>query len=89
MFVFSSIYSGCAVADPSTDSVIVIGGYNQDNYYSTNVTRYDVNGFVESLPPLNFRRVYAGCAGYYNDDENLVINFYLKYQKFDMLHWDL
>jgi len=63
---------GCAVADPSTDSVIVIAGYG-DYGYSTNVTRYDVNGFVESLPPLNVGRVYAGCAGYYNDADNLVL----------------
>jgi len=64
---------GCAVPDPATDSVIVITGYTDDYYYSTNVTRYNDYGFVESLPQLNVGRVYAGCSGYYNEAGNLVL----------------
>ena len=64
-------FSGCAVPDPATDSVIVIAGYSYYGY-STNVTRYNDYGFMESLPPLNVGRVYAGCSGYYNEAGNLV-----------------
>jgi len=63
---------GCAVPDPATDSVIVITGYSGYGY-STNVTRYNDYGFIESLPPLNVGRVYAGCSGYYNEAGNLVL----------------
>ena len=80
------MFSSCAVADPKTDSVIVIGGFDQDldednvlnpANFSTFVTRYNTNGIVESLPPLKVGRafgiLFSGCSGFYNDDGNLVI----------------
>jgi len=71
--MFPATY-GCAVADPATDSVILIAGYDQiNNQVLANVTRYNLYGYVESLPPLNVGRMYAGCAGYYNDADNLVL----------------
>jgi len=69
---FELLYSasyGCAVPDPATDSVIVIGG----EALSTNVTRYNDYGFKESLPQLNAGRVYLGCSGFYNEAGNLVL----------------
>lgn len=90
----------CAVPDKKSDSVIIIGGYQNEmcggygndtngygsdddgygygyggeGYYpSSRVTRYDKYGFVEELPSLNYGTVYAGCSGYYDDDDNLVL----------------
>ena len=81
------LFSSCAIADPKTDSVIVIGGLDQDldednvlnpANFSTFVTRYNAMGFVESLPPLKVGRAFgfgffSGCSGFYNEDGNLVI----------------
>jgi len=89
----------CAVPDKKSDSVIIIGGYQNNmcsgygndtegygsddgygygygggSYYPSNkVTRYNEYGFVEELPPLNYATVYAGCSGYYDYDDNLVL----------------
>ena len=48
-------------------------------------TVYDVNGFVEDLPNMNFARTHHGCGHYINSDNNLVrknvalIVFYILY----------
>jgi len=68
----SGSYGACAVADPKTDTVIIIGGYNE-TYYTDNVVRYDINGIKTPLPSLNYGRVYHGCSGYYNNVGNLVL----------------
>ena len=75
--LFYIFFRGCAVADPASDSVLVIAGYHEDFYLSANVTRYNVNGYVESLPNLNVGRVQAGCSGYYNDADNLVKLYFI------------
>jgi len=68
-------YGACAVADPKTDTVIIIGGDNFTSYYygTDEVIKYDIHGNETPLPNLNHRRVYFGCSGYYNDNGNLVL----------------
>jgi len=49
-------------------------GYGGSTYYpSDKVTVYNQYGYVGSLPNLNFGRIYAGCSGYYDYDDNLVL----------------
>merc|ERR1712098_109673 len=49
-------------------------GYGGETYYpSDKVTIYNQYGYAGSLPPLNFGRIYAGCSGYYDEDDNLVL----------------
>jgi len=69
----SGRYYACAVADPKTDTVIIIGGINEAG--STNeVIRYDIYGYAyPPLPPLTSTYIYFGCSGYYNDNDNLVL----------------
>lgn len=65
----------CAIEDPRSSSVIVLGGLCYKNgsiQYLTNVERYNETGHMESLPGLNNPRS-GGCAGYYTSDGNLVI----------------
>ena len=60
----------CAVEDPNTKSVILIGGSDE----TRTVIRYYEDGTSETLPALSDD--YPGahsCAGYYNDDEKLEI----------------
>jgi len=67
----SGRYGACAVADPKTDTVFIIGG---DNYYATDeVVRYDIHGDETQLPNLTYPRSYLGCSGYYNNVGNLVL----------------
>jgi len=62
----------CAVADPKTDTVIIIGGLNSAGV-TDEVIRYNVYGTETPLPPLNYPRYYFGCSGYYNNVGNLVL----------------
>ena len=50
--------------DLTSDSVIVTGGYKN----LQTVSRYDINGFVEDLPPLVERRAYHSCGSYLRGD---------------------
>jgi len=69
----SGRYFACAVADPKTDTVIIIGGYNSSYSMTGEVVRYDIYGNETPLPPLNNPNIYFGCSGYYNDVGNLVL----------------
>jgi len=69
----SGRYGACAVADPKTDTVIIIGGFNEAYETTDEVVRYDIYGNESPLPPLNYPRVHFGCSGYYNDVGNLVL----------------
>merc|ERR1712198_109177 len=62
----------CAVADPKTDTVIIIGGYNETGI-TNEVVRYDIYGNETPLPPLTHPRKNMGCSGYYNNVGNLVL----------------
>jgi len=62
----------CAVADPKTDTVIIIGGRNE-NGRTNEVVRYDIYGIETQLPPLTHPRDDMGCSGYYNNVGNLVL----------------
>jgi len=63
----------CAVADPRTDTVIIIGGRDKSGAATDTVYRYNVKGSYSKLPSLRKPRRYLGCSGYYNDKENLVL----------------
>ena len=39
------------------------------------VSRYNENGFQEYLPDLSYATYLHGCAGYYNDKDQLVKRF--------------
>ena len=55
------------------EQIILIGGYANDMY---NVSVYDENGFVESLPDLNIGRGGAAC-GYYLDQYDRKVKYLL------------
>jgi len=69
----SGRYGACAVADPKTDTVIIIGGYNSTYSATDEVVRYDIHGNETPLPNLTYPRRYFGCSGYYNNIGNLVL----------------
>jgi len=54
----------CSIHDITTDTLIITGGNETKKY----VTRYDVLGFVEDLPPLNEGRYAHGCGAYLRED---------------------
>jgi len=60
--------NACAMADLTSDSVIVTGGYNTMH----NVSRYDLLGWVEDLPPLLNGRTDHGCGAYMKEDGSQV-----------------
>jgi len=64
--------TACAVADPKTDTVIIIGGYNGSQVVDE-VIRYDIYGNEFILPSLTYPRYMMGCSGYYNNVGNLVL----------------
>jgi len=68
----SGRWGACAVADPKTDTVIIIGGYNE-NGITDEVIRYDIYGNELILPSLTDPRFFMGCSGYYNNVGNLVL----------------
>jgi len=68
----SGRWGACAVADPKTDTVIIIGGYNE-NGVTNEVVRYDIYGNEFILPSLTNPRYMMGCSGYYNNVGNLVL----------------
>ena len=48
--------------------MLVTGGF--DGLTETNlkkVARYDIDGFIEDLPPLNKGRAVHGCGAYLSD----------------------
>jgi len=69
----SGRWGACAVADPKTDTVIIIGGYGTKNGITNEVVRYDIYGNETPLPPLTNPRYMMGCSGYYNNVGNLVL----------------
>ena len=61
----------CAIADPKSDTVIIIGGCKISSC-TDEVIRYDISGNQTPLPSLNYPRYFFGCSGYYNNVGNLV-----------------
>ena len=51
----------CAIADDN--SVIITGGGWNGDYYD-NVTRYNMKGYVETLPNMLLGRSYHGCTSF-------------------------
>ena len=59
-------YGACNIEDPSTNSVIMTGGYNYAlRRYLNSVVRYGEQGFIEFLPNTTSTYYVHGCAGYY------------------------
>ena len=58
MYPFCS--DACAIADGN--SVIITGGYRDD--YLDDVTRYNMEGYVETLPNLLLARDHHGCTSF-------------------------
>ena len=50
--------------DLTSDSVIIIGGYNT----MSTVSRYGVLGWVEDLPSLEVERYAHGCGSFFRGD---------------------
>ena len=55
------LYGSCAVADPETDTVVIIGG-NTDSYKVTSL--YNEDGWVEDFGNLHYMRWRHGCTSY-------------------------
>ena len=53
-------YYSWACGIPLEDSVIVTGGYDTFNTVSV----YNVEGWLEDLPPLNTGRFHHACSSY-------------------------
>ena len=51
----------CAIADDN--SVIITGGGWSGDYF-VNVTRYNMEGYVETLPNMILGRKYHGCTSF-------------------------
>ena len=61
----------CAIQDLTSQTVIITGGVDE-GMTATNlkkVTRYDIEGFVEDMPPLNIGRAVHGCGAYLRDTD--------------------
>lgn len=67
-----SAAASCSMPDPTSNSVIVTGGYTQSGYNYDRVVRYGVLGFVEDLPRLNVGRYSHGCGTYNRGDGQMV-----------------
>ena len=50
--------------------MVIVGG----QFTSTDVSRYNENGFVEALPSLDTRGGGQSCAGYFNSQNKMVFN---------------
>ena len=63
----------CSIPDDDSDTVVLTGGFDGSGSSATLniVERYDLNGFVESLPNLNTGRDAHGCGYYYKDGERV------------------
>ena len=59
------------------NSASATGGSSNNNYLDT-VTRYNMDGYVETLPSLLLGRVYHGCASFIQND--------MKERNFKYLH---
>ena len=55
---------------PDGDTVVVTGG----QYTQPEVSRYNENGFVETLPNLVTGRWTHSCSWFINDDRKMVYN---------------
>ena len=53
--------------------LVITGGYN-----SSQVTMYDMNGFVAQLPDMAEARMGHGC-GYYRNDNNQIVSLKKSY----------
>ena len=63
----------CAIPDPSTDSVVVTGGF----WESTMVTRYGWDGWMrwlEDLPPLLSGRGSHACSSFVSSERLVSIS---------------
>merc|ERR1712142_913 len=60
---------GCAIKDGSFS--ILTGGYWFGKYYNT-VTRYNIEGIMESMPPLISARDLHGCGSFINQHNKKV-----------------
>ena len=68
-------YGACNIEDPSTNSVIMTGGYDPvARKYHRNNVRYGEKGFIEYLPNSTYNFIYHGCAGYY-EGKNQAISY--------------
>ena len=65
IFLFVCRYS-CSIQDIENPSVIITGGADLGASVPNwkRVTRYDIEGFVEDMPPLNIGRAGHGCGAY-------------------------
>ena len=65
------LFSGaCAIADDN--SVIITGGSSgYGSGYLDNVTRYNMEGFVESLPNLLLAREFHGCTSFVQNEKKV------------------
>ena len=47
--------------------MLVTGGEVTGETVMKRVARYDIDGYIEDLPPLNIGRAAHGCGAYLND----------------------
>ena len=66
----SFLRNPCSI--PDGDTVVVTGG----QYTQPEVSRYNENGFIESLPNLLTGRWTHSCSWFINDDRKMVYIFH-------------
>ena len=62
----TAIFRGnaCAISDPENNQVILTGGGDPEIEIFNNVTVYGVQGWVEDLPNMKYKRAQHGCTSY-------------------------
>jgi len=68
---FSSfLYRSCVIS--LEDSFLLTGGDYSSTYYS-NVERYNIQGYVESLPSMFYPRSRHACGAYYQSNSQVLV----------------
>ena len=62
------LYGSCAVPDPESDTVVIIGG---NTAHDRVTSLYNEDGWVEDFGVLNYKRLWHGCTSYVADKKRV------------------
>ena len=65
------LYGSCAVPDPETDTVVIIGGNHEGNPGNKITSLYNEDGWVEDFGNLHHQRWWHGCTSYVADNKRV------------------
>ena len=68
----------CSIKDDESDTTLVIGG----NFTERTVSRYNRNGWLEDLPPINHGRRSHSCSNFVKNSEKVESFFQIYYISF-------